>query len=110
MSKLLLSIITLIFIIQVASAARFFEFTKGTDTFVIKLKDPVLIQQALNIVNGIETEAVSVMGTIVKSARWYNPQWSYHLDPKSIEFFQNAMEMCDANCRIVEDHLAEVGG
>jgi hypothetical protein len=51
-----------------------------------------------------------VMGTIVKQPALHNPEWSYHLDPDSIEFFDYAIEVCDAAIRYVEDHLEEVCG
>ena len=35
---------------------------------------------------------------------------SYHLDPSTINFFQMAIEICDANMRYVEDHLDEACG
>jgi hypothetical protein len=51
-----------------------------------------------------------IMGTVVKrSTRWNSP-WSFHLAPKSIQFFEVAIEVCDASIQYVEDHLDEVGG
>ena len=50
------------------------------------------------------------MGIILKERVKYNPAWSYHLDPTTIEFFDMAMEVCDSNMRYVEEHLHEVGG
>jgi hypothetical protein len=73
------------------------------------LTDTVRIQEARDIVSGIETDAISVMGTIVKAPAPYNPYWSYHLDPGSISFFEFAIEVCDASPVYVEDHLSEVG-
>eukprot|EP01133_Synstelium_polycarpum_P007894 gene7894-9266_t len=110
MSKLILSLIALIVIVQCASAARFFEFKDTTDSFIIKLEDPVRIQQALDIISGVETEAVSVMGKVVKSPRMYNWEWNFHLEPSSITFFSMAIEVCDASISYVDEHLAEVGG
>ncbi len=40
----------------------------------------------------------------------YNPLWSYHLHPDSIDFFEYEIEVCDATIQYVEDHLNEVGG
>jgi hypothetical protein len=51
-----------------------------------------------------------IMGTVVKrSTRWNSP-WSFHLAPKSIQFFEVAIEVCDASIQYVEDHLGEVAG
>ncbi|MFD7630558.1 calmodulin-binding protein [Streptomyces sp. NPDC059851] len=93
-----------------AGPARYFEFTDGTDTFVIKLTDPAKVRQARDILRGVDTENVGVMGTIVKTPAAYNKPWKYHLDPNSVAFFGMAMEVCDASIAYVDDHLDEVGG
>jgi len=92
--------------------AALFEFTDVDPdlTFVIRLEDPVLIAQARSILGGEEVDRIHVSGLIVKSPALYNGAWSYHLDPQSIEFFENAIEVCDATMQYVEDHLDEVGG
>ena len=46
----------------------------------------------------------------MKERASYNPDWSYHLAPESIEFFEMAVEVCDATTAYVEEHLAEAGG
>ena len=44
-------------------------------------------------------------------AGWpYNPNWGYHLAPESIQFFDAAIEVCDAHPYYVEEHLDEVCG
>jgi len=94
-----------------AGAATFrIEFRPLTDAFTIMLTDSIRIQEARLIVSGVQTDAVSVMGTIVKAPAPYNPGWSYHLDPASISFFRCAIEVCDASPQYVEDHLNEVCG
>jgi hypothetical protein len=92
--------------------AVYFEF-KGpdlNDRFVIKLIDPEKIEHARKILRGDETAHTHIRGIIVPESAIYNPDWSYHLDPKSIEFFETAVEVCDATMRYIEDHLLEVGG
>lgn len=79
-------------------------------TFTIMLTDTAKIQEARDIVNGMRTDAVSVGGVIVKAPAFYNPPWSYHLDPASIEFFDTAIPECDAPPQVVEEHLEEVCG
>jgi hypothetical protein len=93
-----------------ASAPAYFRFTDGTDTFVIQLTDPTRIQQARDILAGVETDTISVMGTIVKTPASYNQPWKYQLDPSSVKFFGMAAEVCDASIAYVNDHLDEVGG
>ena len=79
-------------------------------TFTILLTDTARIQEARDIIHGVQTEKVRVMGTIIKAPAFYNPHWSYHLDPASIEFFEVAVEVCDAHPQYVEEHLEEVCG
>ena len=92
--------------------AALFEFTDVDPglTFVIRLDDPVLIAEARSILGGDQVDRIHVAGLIVKAPALYNGAWSYHLDPASIEFFENAVEVCDATMQYVEDHLDEVGG
>ncbi|MET9885644.1 calmodulin-binding protein [Streptomyces sp. NPDC006430] len=93
-----------------AASAAYFEFTDGTDTFVFQLTDRAKIKQARDILNGVDTENISVMGTVVKTPASYNKPWKYQLAPNSVEFFSMAMEVCDASIAYVNDHLGEVGG
>lgn len=90
---------------------RYFAFEQrpGQD-FVFELTDPELIDKALKILSGEEKNELHVMGQIVKKQKPYNPQWSYHLDPDSIRFFEVAIEVCDADMMYVEDHLDEACG
>jgi len=92
--------------------AALFEFSDVDPglTFVIRLEDPVRIAQARAILSGAEADQIHVSGRIVKSRAAYNAAWSYHLDPPSIAFFENAVEVCDATMQYVEEHLDEVGG
>jgi len=81
-------------------------------TFIFKLTDPEKIQEARDILAGKPRTQwkIHVMGTIVKTSADYNQLWSYHLDPATIQFFEAAIEVCDASIRYVEEHLKEVGG
>ncbi len=86
------------------------EVLPRRDAFVIKLTDQVKIQMARDILSGTETQLRHVGGKIVKQAAGYNPPWSFHLDPQSIEFFASAIEVCDASVAYTENHLDEEGG
>lgn len=81
----------------------------GTE-FVIELRDEEKIAHARRIVSGQETNRVHVHGRIVKRPASYNPRFSYHLDPNTINFFELAIEVCDADMSYVEEHLDEVCG
>ena len=92
------------------TAGAYFMFNDGKDSFVFRLTDPKKIQEARDILAGKEKRKVHVSGTVVTKTAPYNRPWSYHLDPDSISFFENSVEVCDATIRYVEEHLAEVGG
>ncbi len=78
--------------------------------FIFELVDEEKIAHARRILSGDETDKVHVMGRIRKIQKPYNPRWTYHLDPATIDFFQMAIEVCDANMEYVEDHLDEACG
>lgn len=90
----------------------FFRFTDvhGKPKFVIRLVDVDKIDHARRILNGEEVRRVHVQGTIVKEPTDYNPGWNYHLNSETIDFFEFAIEVCDASIQFVEDNLDEVGG
>ncbi|AWS48146.1 calmodulin [Streptosporangium sp. 'caverna'] len=78
--------------------------------FVIQLTDAAKIEHARKILSGKETERTHVMGRIIKRTAPYNPAYSFHLDPSTIDFFQMAIEVCDATLSYTEDHLDEACG
>lgn len=78
--------------------------------FIIELRDTEKIRHARRIVAGSEPLKVHVHGTIVTKPAAYNPDYAFHLDPVTIDFFELAAEVCDAAPRYVEAHLAEIGG
>lgn len=76
---------------------------------VIRLQDPDLIKQARDIVSGKERTRLHFSANIVKAPAVYNPGWGFHLDPNSVEFFETAIEVCDATTVMVEQNLEDVG-
>jgi hypothetical protein len=95
--------------------AAYFAFEQAapdgeTKFFIFKLVEPSKIDEARAILQGTHPEKRSVQGTIVKARAPYNPEWSFHLAPMSIGFFEIQTEVCDANATYVEQHLDEVGG
>ena len=89
----------------------YFAFQQqGEDEFIFELTDEKRIALARDILSGKETNRTHVMGRIVPGTKPYNPKWSYYLDPATVDFFQMAIEVCDANMNYVEDHLDEAGG
>lgn len=95
------------------SAYFLFQQTSPTgalNDFVFKLNDPKRIAEARNILNNPDTLKVHVQGKIIPTAAPYNPNWSFHLEPDSIGFFEMQIEVCDANVTYVQEHLDEIGG
>jgi hypothetical protein len=89
----------------------YFAFTDDTGVeFIFELLDEKLIGEARRILRGEETEAVHVMGKIVKRKAAYNQGWDFHLQPDTIHFFAMATEVCDAAIEYVQDHLDEACG
>lgn len=89
----------------------YFEMTDITrETFVIALTDPAKIRHARDLVSGASSDRPHVIGRITKRTAPYNPRWSYHLNPDTIDFFDVAIEVCDATTPYLEDHLDEAGG
>ncbi|WP_344900386.1 calmodulin-binding protein [Actinomadura meridiana] len=94
-----------------ADPAAYFVFTDVTrEEAVVKLTDPEKIQHARDLVNGETHERSHLVGRIIKRQANYNPRWSYHYNPDTVDFFDQAIEVCDATIPYVEDHLDEAGG
>ncbi len=97
-----------------AAATEPVYFTMTTvgsrEPLVIKLTDPGKIEHARRIISGKETSRTHVMGRIIKRPAPYNPAYGFHLDPNTIDFFEMAIEVCDATLSYVEDHLDEACG
>ena len=93
------------------AAAVYFEMqTIDRQPFVFQLTDPRKIEHARRILSGEEQHAIHVVGRIVKRPAPYNPRWSFHYDPNTIDFFSHAIEVCDATVSYVEEHLDEACG
>ena len=94
---------------SMASAYFVFMQEPGQE-FVFELRDDAKIAHARRIVSGEEKDRVHVMGRLIKRPAPYNPSWVFHLDPDTVDFFEQAIEVCDANMQYVEDHLDEACG
>lgn len=91
--------------------SAFFVFADASgDEFVIELTDAQKIAHARQLLSGQTTDQPSVMGVIEKSTAPYNTNWSFYLVPDTIEFFDMAVEVCDASIQYVEDNLDAAGG
>lgn len=89
-----------------------FEVTDNSNLrpFIVKVLGRDRIDHARRIVSKEEIARVHVQGKIVKATAEYNPDWKFHVDPRSLDFFEIAIEVCDASMVYVEGHLDEIGG
>jgi hypothetical protein len=93
------------------AAEAYFEVTDITrERFIVKLTDPAKIQHARDLISGKTTDKPHLIGRIIKRPAPYNRPWSYHYNPDTVDFFDNAIEICDATIPYVEDYLDEAGG
>jgi hypothetical protein len=79
-------------------------------TFIVEITNPADIRHARELVRGQTHDLPHILARIVKHPAPYNPQWSYHIDPSTIEFFDVSTEVCDATIPYVQEHLSEAGG
>lgn len=84
-----------------------FDYPPAPETFVIELTDPAKIETARN---NLGNPNLHLMGKVIPAKAWYNYNWSYHLDPNSVDFFENAIEVCDASMQYLEDNLESICG
>jgi hypothetical protein len=87
------------------STEAYFEFrvSPHPEKFVFKLTNPTRIQEARDILTTGSQKIVA--GTIIKQPVYYNPQWSFHFDPKTIGFVDFAIELCDSSIQGIENNL-----
>ncbi|CEP12278.1 hypothetical protein [Parasitella parasitica] len=112
MFKLVLLLVATLAASFVAAETAYFAFiTQGAqEQFVFELNDDAKIAHARRILSGEETSRVHVHGRILKKPEPYNPRYDFSLDPDTTDFFNYAIEVCDAELFYVEDHLDEVCG
>ncbi|MEU1470963.1 calmodulin-binding protein [Streptomyces sp. NPDC005761] len=94
-----------------ADAPAYFVMTDVTQKeFVLKLTEADDIEHARDLLSGKTSEKPHVLTRVLKREAYHNPGWSYQNDPERTEFFDVAIEVCDATIPYVEDHLDEAGG
>jgi hypothetical protein len=102
---LLVLLAFLVLPVRAQSDEAYFVFgdSQHPELFVFKLTNPTRIQEARDILRSGAQKIVS--GTIIKQPVYYNPQWSFHFDPKTIGFVDFAIELCDGGAQAIEDNL-----
>ena len=75
----------------------------GQGTYKIELATPELIQHAKDLMAGTTEEGRIPVGTIVRDDPGVNAPWSWHIDPATLEFADQTIEVCDGLPEFVED-------
>lgn len=79
---------------QAQEQAAYFVITDITrEEAVLKLTDPAKIQHARDLINGNTADRPHLVGRIIKRQAPYNPRWSYHFNPDTVDFFDVAIEV-----------------
>ncbi|MFE9813403.1 calmodulin-binding protein [Streptomyces sp. NPDC005548] len=94
---------------KAAANAAYFNLRDITGSdFTLMLNNPEKIKEARELVRTGEHKIV--IGRIVKTSAAYNPQWDFHVNPDTVSFADQAIEVCDATIPYTNDHLDEAGG
>ena len=75
----------------------------GVETYKIELDTPALVKHAEQLLKGEDVAAIP-LGRVVRDSPGVNTPWSWHIDPKTLEFAQITIEVCDGLPSYVEDH------
>ncbi len=71
-------------------------------TYKVELITPEQIEHVKDLMAGSEEGRIPV-GTIVRDDASVNAPWSWHIDPKTLEFADQTTEVCDGLPEYVED-------
>lgn len=71
-------------------------------TFKVELATPELIAHAKELLAGSEEGRIPI-GKVVRDDPGVNAPWSWHIDPATLEFADNTIEVCDGIPQYVED-------
>lgn len=74
----------------------------GEQTFKVELATPELIQHAKDLLGGKDVSSIPI-GTVVRDDPGVNAPWSWHIDPATLEFADQTIEVCDGLPEYVED-------
>jgi len=75
----------------------------GVETYKIELDTPALVKHAEQLLKGEDVAAIP-LGRVVRDSPGVNKPWSWHIDPKTLQFAQITIEVCDGLPSYVEDH------
>jgi hypothetical protein len=74
----------------------------GVETYKIELDTPALVKHAEQLLKG-ENVAAIPLGRVVRDSPGVNKPWSWHIDPKTLQFAEITIEVCDGLPSYVED-------
>jgi hypothetical protein len=74
----------------------------GVETYKIELVTPALVKHAEQLLQGKQVSAIP-LGRVVRGSAGVNPPWSWHIDPKTLQFADFTIEVCDGLPSYVED-------
>ena len=75
----------------------------GQGTYKIELATSELIQHVKDLKSGATEDGRIPVGTIVRDDPGVNAPWSWHIDPATLEFADQTIEVCDGLPEYVED-------
>ncbi len=71
-------------------------------TYKIELTTPEQIQHVKDLMAGLRKGTIP-LGTIVRDDAGVNAPWSWHIDPKTLQFADQTIEVCDGLPEHVQD-------
>ena len=74
----------------------------GQSTYRIELVTPEQIQHVKDLMAGGESGRIPI-GTVIRDDPSVNAPWSWHIDPTTLEFADQTIEVCDGLPEYVED-------
>jgi hypothetical protein len=77
-------------------------FQVGDETYKIELATPELVEHAHELLDGKDVSAIP-NGKVVRDDAGVNAPWSWHIDPSTLEFADQTIEVCDGLPSYVED-------
>lgn len=87
--------------VATAPAVVTFEVA-GQGEYSIELTTDALVAHVVGLMNG-GTEGTIPLGKVERGDGGVNKPWSWHIDPKTLEFADVAIEVCDGLPQHVED-------
>jgi hypothetical protein len=75
--------------------------------FIVKINNEHKVTMARAVING-DAPMFRIEGNLVVGTQAYNPSWSYHIDPNSVEFFFVDSTSCRFPFTNIESNVANI--